>query len=241
MKCDPHHRKTQDCQAFTLIEVLVVVAIIALLVAVLLPSLSQAREQARAVACASHMDQIFTGAFTYAHQNKDRLPNFGWTSGRDWWVSQISNELSKQLDVYTCPSDQDPYPIFIKQERYGVVATARDSNDPNDTPEDGETVLPLSYIGSCDSYDDDAGAGKKLTAFNRPSETFLLVEVAPANSSSGVCMRWSQILTSAAPNRPGYDEEWERHAGRTNVSFLDGHVDRYLPVQVVKAATLLTE
>src|SRR5258708_29528900 len=62
--------------AFTLIELLVVIGIIALLLAILLPALNKVRENARAIKCASNERQIMVAMFTYASENKNKLPIF---------------------------------------------------------------------------------------------------------------------------------------------------------------------
>lgn len=62
------------CQAFTLVELLVVIGIIAILMSLLLPSLSAARRSAKTVQCASNIRQICAAMLAYASQNNGKFP-----------------------------------------------------------------------------------------------------------------------------------------------------------------------
>ncbi len=62
-------------KAFTLIELLVVIAIIALLLSILMPALSKVKAQAKRIVCASNLQQIGKGIYTYAQDWRDKLPS----------------------------------------------------------------------------------------------------------------------------------------------------------------------
>jgi prepilin-type N-terminal cleavage/methylation domain-containing protein/prepilin-type processing-associated H-X9-DG protein len=97
-------------RAFTLIEVLVVVAIIALLVAILLPSLAAAREGARASVCGTGLKQILTAVQMTVLENTVRKEmervstNYG-------WAAAVYRHTKGQGELFTCPSDPEPWPI----------------------------------------------------------------------------------------------------------------------------------
>ena len=59
--------------AFTLIELLVVIAIIAILAAILFPVFAQAREKARAISCLSNMKQFGVAQTMYIQDNDETL------------------------------------------------------------------------------------------------------------------------------------------------------------------------
>ncbi|GMV96651.1 MAG: type II secretion system protein [Phycisphaerae bacterium] len=95
-------------RAFTLIEVLVVAAIIALLVAILLPALSEAKNAARAAHCANNLKQGISGvALQMADANfrKER-----WTTNFGWAVQSLK-QLKGNTEAFTCPADENPFPI----------------------------------------------------------------------------------------------------------------------------------
>lgn len=64
------------CEAFTLVELLVVTAILAILAGLLLPVLSRVRSRARSVTCVSNLRQLGTAFALYEQDFDERLPDF---------------------------------------------------------------------------------------------------------------------------------------------------------------------
>ena len=230
--------------AFTLIEVLVVVAIIALLISVLVPSLSNAREVAKATVCGTHMNQTFKGTLMYTHANRDRLPYYGWMSGRpagsEWWPTQIARMVGNQFEVFLCPTDPKPFQLDVVYEK-GTIRMPR-TGDKTTVP------LKLTWRSACDTLEAVGGLNvpRKLTSWRHPATGILLVE-APAKisgtSGSGnfECFRFRENLKvmidpMVQQKQPDLLPPWKRHLRKSNVLFLDGHVDRLFPEQVSRLA-----
>jgi prepilin-type N-terminal cleavage/methylation domain-containing protein/prepilin-type processing-associated H-X9-DG protein len=231
-------------KGFTLIEVLVVVAIIALLVAILVPSLRLAREQAKGTVCGTQLKEIFNGILMYTQSYDDRLPFFASAnmvdiSGMGWWGTQIAPNLGKQLDVYRCPSDNNPYVVQVAL-RSGTIVL------PKDAPPDAEPFdLLNSYRGTCDSVEflDIGAMPRKITSFNRPYDAFLLIEAVGQTNDRLQCffnlhvenLLDPVVINGQAQPHP-YLDTWRRHVGQSNLMFIDGHVSMVRPEQAVKLA-----
>lgn len=245
--------KRKSVRGFTLIEILVVVAIIALLIAILLPSLRNAREQAKAMACATQLDQMFNGILLYSNQNQERLPFFGWMDGRmnttprQWWVTQLARYVGNQFSLYACPTDLRPYQVNVVFNK-GQIQMALSG--------ERSVKLDVSYRGACDLLEAFGRKGyyrgRKITSFKRPARSVVLLEAGAQGAGTGSvpdreCFRFEDHLaTIVTPSIPSYHAtknftpaakytvrypDWQRHIGKSNILFMDGHVQRVTPLQ----------
>jgi prepilin-type N-terminal cleavage/methylation domain-containing protein/prepilin-type processing-associated H-X9-DG protein len=105
-------------RAFTLVELLVVIGIIAVLIGILMPVLGKAREQARRTRCLSNLRSIGQALFTYANENRDKLPDgngalvYNDPAAADWVMVNFADAL-QAAGVFHCPSDRDNEPRQI--------------------------------------------------------------------------------------------------------------------------------
>lgn len=196
---------------FTLIELLVVIAIIAILASLLLPSLSKAKETSRRAVCTSNLKQIHNAMMMYVNDYNDWFPaRIGPNPCPDptWAIKlwQIGGYVSK--DIFACPSSAgEPLePVRVGLNRYknygacSYVAEAR-------------IVYWDQY---CISY-----LHRLITEIKSPSKGALCwdsradsVYILPTNESP---------LTSS--NDALMSKSWDRHGGRLNFLFVDGHID----------------
>ncbi len=75
-------RQLTVCNAFTLIELLIVIAIIAILAAMLLPALQNAKDQAKKAVCIGNLKQVGAGMLMYVDDFNDNWPSpMLWAAG----------------------------------------------------------------------------------------------------------------------------------------------------------------
>ena len=237
-------------RAFTLIELLVVISIIALLLAILLPSLRHAHEAGNMTVCATQLDQIFNAAFIHSLNNDDRLPFMGrpglTTLGQpgntgEWWVTQVAQAMEQfEPEVYLCPSDNQAshgMSVFYNGSLISVNQSTTTSRS---------VTLPITYRGACDLLEEVIVKGsskvaptigyrpRKIISWQRPAEALMLVEGATitkgGTTAHGECFRFQdEIGVMADPTYQGNNPSWQRHLGKANYLFIDGHVDTLLP------------
>jgi prepilin-type N-terminal cleavage/methylation domain-containing protein len=164
--------------AFTLIELLVVIAIIAILAAILFPVFAQARERARQTACLSNCKQLGTATMMYIQDYDENYPHHNWQTtgtppggprpftlpdgrthiGHVGWALQLYPYV-KNLQVYTCPSDDNP------KQGWNGNTTA------NPVTSNWGKPMPMSYLENATMYLSTAGP-LTLAALNFPAETY---------------------------------------------------------------------
>jgi prepilin-type processing-associated H-X9-DG protein len=192
----------------------------------------------------------------YSQANKDSLPYFGWWDGApvNWatytyeyqfWVAAIARYVGNQTALYVCPSDDEPIQDVEVVREQGTIYMP---------PVGGRgTPLDISYRGGCDLIDGSDGTYKprKMTSWKFPARALMMVEGKSLGVNNGQidanvnkeCVRFMDDLAELIapsirrgmhPNLP----TWSRHSGKSNVPFLDGHVDRLAPKQLGRMAKL---
>ena len=225
---------------FTLVELLVVIAIIGILAAMLLPVLFRAKGQALTTACLNNLKQLEDCCHLYAMDNDDRLPpnNFVYNiatqqpvqgqEGPSWCTNVapydadprgIQNGLLFQyntsLPLYHCPADlstvHPPGSTSISQPRLRSYNLS-------------QSVNGLSYSDQIAAYTPHYS---KFTEIRNPTPTGLIVFLDVHEDE--IVDTMFGIPTELDWYYDGYwfDIPGNRHNQGCNLSFADGHVERW--------------
>lgn len=198
--------------AFTLIELLAVVAIITVLLAILLPALGHARDSSKATVCTSNMRSLGLALQTYATIHDGRLVSAGLAHGGSVdehaaWINTLRSEYQNDL-VARCPVDRSPF--WTKPW--------------SDTGQYRRASFGINYytvrrIG-------DRGPYNRMSMFRYPATTIWMVELAEEGEFAVSDHVHPETWWADPPRLAGEEIEPERHRGRANYGFLDGHVDK---------------
>lgn len=196
-------------RAFTLIELLMVVTIIAMLVGILLPALSRSRQLGRSTQCLANLHSLCTAVLMYTDTNDGRLPAVGLAHGGsvdegNAWINTAAREIGNDK-VTRCPDDRSPH---------------------WDTPVDGQ-VRRLSY--ATNYYTVGLLEGREgcnvLTRIKRPSTTIMWGELAERGEYAAADHFHPETWFANPKALAAEQLTLDRHLGRANWGFLDGHVE----------------
>jgi len=188
---------------FTLIELLVVIAIIAVLSGLVLPTLFTARKSAQAVSCLNQMRQIGIAAMLYADGNNDSFPrsqHSAFAHGELVWSRSVAGNLgSSSTEWKTLMNNIYHCPRDLRTDKlsYGI-----------------NVYLEL---GPEDDYPGYPQTWRQRSDLPNPSATILFAE---NNSEADHIMPnfWSSPADAV-------DCAYDRHDGKANYVFADGHAE----------------
>ena len=201
-------------RAFTLVELLVATAVIAVLTGLLLPAFRRSMEASARIQCTQKLRQLATAVLVTAGENGGAIPrssHSAFAARETSWSRAILPALGEnatasgagwarlQARYFRCPTDAKR----ASGQSYGL--NVHFELDPD-----------------FDDYECSPDRWRTLSSIPSPSKTILIAEV--GGSSDHVMSHfWSAGATS------GYDCAHDRHSGKANYAFADGHIE-LLPI-----------
>ncbi len=237
-------RMLRHDRAFTLIELLVVVAIIALLISILLPSLGKAREQARTTICANGVRQWGMALQYYENDYTYFLPYEGATSSaatitdNGAWYNALPPYVS-------APRYYLIYPGLTA--RLGTTATDPDTGMTytiTNSPSANAGGFKNSWIWYCPTQIiNTKNSGSGLNSFHYGMNAVLNGSTAFGGNGNTKYVKMSLIdqptftpfIFDSSANMPSIvpSDASNRHNGKTNMLFLDQHVETLYASKVI--------
>jgi len=220
----------RSVKAFTLIELLVVIAIIAILAAILFPVFAKARERAKQSTCINNERQIGIALMTYSSDHDERLPASSWNNipatndpNRDCpydGYDLLIMPYIRSWKVFVCPSQR-----FLQRYTDNRLVTPPNPEPPSITK--GSTSYGYSWSV--------AGRGRlPMSLFKDPAGTILLAEnewgwhdtFEPTQFKGKPTGQTNAGIVNLC-NVEEVMQKWsvpQRHFGKSNFIFADGHV-----------------
>jgi prepilin-type processing-associated H-X9-DG protein len=223
---------------------LVVIAIVAILAAMLLPALGKAKAKARTVHCASNMKNWALATLMYVHDNNDRLPPNGELSTdytKPFWFTKLAPYLAQKFDPGALYNQQEIYKSPIRRCPAGAYGAPPFARTKQGWTYDWNCWIGVNYSYSGDPlvapfYYGDKGKPLYVTRIPKPADAMIFMDVLDASVYSPVdpAFRFTMDTNGDGlvdtnpiyPDTPFNSGRPTVHSNGSNVTLLDGHVER---------------
>lgn len=212
---------------FTLTEVLITIVIIAILASIMFALVRSMREKAQAAACVQNLRQIGIGLHAYIAENSGRFPvggedvstNAGGVQTICWYDAAADNmgrefefkprrEWERLPDAFGCPSGHGK--AYLNDIQDGV--------NSNGWPYTGDYAANF-YLGHPNHK------VLTLSAVKNPSSTpYVQDTVCQNNFGAGIFAKGPSKKTWMDKSKRSDPAFADRHGGRGNILWVDGHV-----------------
>jgi len=231
---------------FTLVELLVVIAVIAILAGLLLPALNKARTAAKTAKCMSNIRQLGVAVQLYAG-DKAQYPYVADGNGKTTWFTAAAPYFGTNYELMRCPTFRGTNSAIeaVRFITFGSFATIAFNQ-----PADPNVIGGVSYgyngygIGAANRWLPSHGDWKYLGlgALVMPGQSW------PAVKTYAVMLPEDFVVLADSMLRPGSPNYYtfllqlnsvamppaDRHNGRDNVAFADGHVEKIAHKQFIE-------
>jgi prepilin-type N-terminal cleavage/methylation domain-containing protein/prepilin-type processing-associated H-X9-DG protein len=202
--CGNRMARIDGLSAFTLIELLTVIAIIGLLAGLLLPTIAQTKRRSQRVQCAANLHQLSLGLHEFVADNQI-YPLFG------SWIWALHHEglpYDYRKGVWRCPSAR-----WYTNQLPGEVT-------PGYYSYNGYGLIGWEQAGTL-----GLGGGQNSQFFGNPTHESEVAK--PDNMMAlGDSLSSGTLFTREPLDRvERFGNASERHEGKLNVVFCDGHLE----------------
>lgn len=224
--------------AFTLTELLVVIAVIAILASLLLPALSRGKRHALNTACLNNLMQLTLCWTMYTHDHNDTMPpnnsvydistgapipgldlSQTWCPGNTRTDTNTANiekghlfRYNRNAGIYRCPADRSQ--VELSHGATLPMARTRSYNMSQSLNGIGYNTAGMSWLPTY----------QRLVQIRQPVNLFVFMDV----HEDGIL----DAMFGIPPQGTYWDGIWfdlpaNRHNQGANLSFADGHVERW--------------
>ncbi|HEY3853634.1 MAG TPA: prepilin-type N-terminal cleavage/methylation domain-containing protein [Verrucomicrobiae bacterium] len=253
--CEASNIAPERRHGFTLIELLVVIAVIAILAALLLPALSQSKMEAESTVCKSNLRQLALAMTLYAEDNNSAYPSTGgwyqWPAEfqpylkSPWPDSTFKNVngnpagyLGAPESVWACPTYnrlQGAFSGITGDEGWAYGRGAYGYNSLGLARAPGADIVIVSNQTPSLGLAESPWGPTRETQIISPSDMIALGDAFIDESPLGGHFFLDEVfweswlydleVRGSPPGNPATKAMRQRHWGKFNIAFCDGHIE----------------